>query len=168
MCIRDRVLGGCQSLGEGFLYLLRRQLEKQGQERIKRLELLLSPLGKNGGGLGAVRLLDVYKRQHGLRLSPITQVLIEKCISGWKEIEFEVIRDSASNAITVCSMENLDPVGCLLYTSDRIHGRHISPTDRLAEALEENLSANRRKGKVPWRIRPDHSGVHTAYQNPLN
>lgn len=51
------VLGGCQSLGEGFLYLLRRQLEKQGQERIKRLELLLSPLGKNGGGLGAVRLL---------------------------------------------------------------------------------------------------------------
>ena len=51
------VLGGCQSLGEGFLYLLRRQLEKQGQERIQRLELLLSPLGKNGGGLGAVRLL---------------------------------------------------------------------------------------------------------------
>lgn len=51
------VLGGCQALGEGFLYLLRRQLEKQGQQRTCQLELLLSPLGKNGGAVGAVRLL---------------------------------------------------------------------------------------------------------------
>lgn len=52
------------------------------------------------------------------RLSPITQVLIEKCISGWKEIEFEVIRDRKGNVITVCSMENFDPVG--IHTGDSI------------------------------------------------
>src|SRR5699024_3012570 len=55
---------------------------------------------------------------NGLRLSPITQILVEKCISGWKEIEFEVIRDSKGNIITVCSMENVDPVG--VHTGDSI------------------------------------------------
>ena len=55
---------------------------------------------------------------HGLRLSPITQILVEKCISGWKEIEFEVMRDGAGNVITVCSMENFDPVG--VHTGDSI------------------------------------------------
>ena len=44
----------------------------------------------------------------GIRLSPINQILVEKCISGWKEIEFEVMRDAIGNEITVCSMENLD------------------------------------------------------------
>ena len=53
-----------------------------------------------------------------LRLSPITQILVEKCISGWKEIEFEVMRDGAGNVITVCSMENFDPVG--VHTGDSI------------------------------------------------
>ena len=55
---------------------------------------------------------------NGLMLSPITQVLIEKYIGGWKEIEFEVLRDSAGNVITVCSMENFDPVG--IHTGDSI------------------------------------------------
>ena len=49
--------------------------------------------------------------QRGLRMSPIHQILVEQCIAGWKEIEFEVMRDSAGNCITVCSMENFDPVG---------------------------------------------------------
>ena len=49
---------------------------------------------------------------------PSTQILVEKCISGWKEIEFEVIRDRKGNAITVCSMENVDPVG--IHTGDSI------------------------------------------------
>jgi carbamoyl-phosphate synthase large subunit len=44
-------------------------------------------------------------------MSPITQILVEKCISGWKEIEFETMRDAAGNVIAVCSMENFDPVG---------------------------------------------------------
>ncbi|MDD4716404.1 MAG: carbamoyl-phosphate synthase large subunit, partial [Oscillospiraceae bacterium] len=56
--------------------------------------------------------------QNGLRLSPITQILVERCISGWKEIEFEVMRDRAGNVITVCSMENFDPVG--VHTGDSI------------------------------------------------
>ena len=75
-------------------------------------------LGGTGGGIAnnEEELRDIAR--NGLRLSPITQVLIEKCISGWKEIEFEVIRDSNDNCITVCSMENFDPVG--VHTGDSI------------------------------------------------
>ncbi|MBP1560895.1 MAG: carbamoyl-phosphate synthase large subunit [Oscillospiraceae bacterium] len=75
-------------------------------------------LGGTGGGIAynEDELRDIAT--NGLRLSPITQVLIEKCISGWKEIEFEVIRDSKGNVITVCSMENFDPVG--VHTGDSI------------------------------------------------
>ncbi|MDD7184322.1 MAG: carbamoyl-phosphate synthase large subunit [Ruminococcus sp.] len=75
-------------------------------------------LGGTGGGIAnnEDELRDISK--NGLRLSPITQVLIEKCISGWKEIEFEVIRDRKGNVITVCSMENFDPVG--IHTGDSI------------------------------------------------
>lgn len=75
-------------------------------------------LGGTGGGIAKneEELRDIAK--NGLRLSPITQILIEKCISGWKEIEFEVIRDSKGNVITVCSMENFDPVG--VHTGDSI------------------------------------------------
>ncbi|MBR4101279.1 MAG: carbamoyl-phosphate synthase large subunit [Oscillospiraceae bacterium] len=75
-------------------------------------------LGGTGGGIAynEEELRDIST--NGLRLSPITQVLIEKCISGWKEIEFEVIRDSKGNVITVCSMENFDPVG--VHTGDSI------------------------------------------------
>ena len=75
-------------------------------------------LGGTGGGIAdnEEMLRDITK--NGLRLSPITQVLIEKCISGWKEIEFEVIRDRKGNVITVCSMENFDPVG--VHTGDSV------------------------------------------------
>lgn len=75
-------------------------------------------LGGSGGGIAynAAELHEIA--ENGLRLSPITQVLIEKNISGWKEIEFEVIRDSKANSITVCSMENVDPVG--VHTGDSI------------------------------------------------
>lgn len=75
-------------------------------------------LGGTGGGIAQdeAELRDIAT--NGLRLSPITQVLIEKCISGWKEIEFEVIRDRKGNVITVCSMENFDPVG--VHTGDSI------------------------------------------------
>ncbi len=75
-------------------------------------------LGGAGGGVAydeeELRLIS----HNGLMLSPITQVLIEKYIGGWKEIEFEVIRDGAGNVITVCSMENFDPVG--IHTGDSI------------------------------------------------
>ena len=85
-------------------------------------------LGGTGGGIAdnEEMLRDITK--NGLRLSPITQVLIEKCISGWKEIEFEVIRDRKGNVITVCSMENFDPVG--VHTGDSIV---IAPTVTLTD-----------------------------------
>ena len=75
-------------------------------------------LGGTGGGIAYTpdELHEIAT--NGLRLSPITQILVEKCISGWKEIEFEVIRDSKNNTITVCSMENVDPVG--VHTGDSI------------------------------------------------
>jgi len=75
-------------------------------------------LGGSGGGIAYNRDELHEIAENGLRLSPITQVLIEKNISGWKEIEFEVIRDSNNNIITVCSMENFDPVG--VHTGDSI------------------------------------------------
>ena len=75
-------------------------------------------LGGTGGGIVAneAELREICGG--GLALSPIHQVLVERCVSGWKEIEFEVIRDSKANVITVCSMENFDPVG--VHTGDSI------------------------------------------------
>ena len=75
-------------------------------------------LGGSGGGIAAngKELRSIAKT--GLDLSPITQILVEKCISGWKEIEFETMRDAAGNVIAVCSMENFDPVG--VHTGDSI------------------------------------------------
>ena len=75
-------------------------------------------LGGAGGGVAdnAEELREIART--GLDMSPITQVLIEKCIAGWKEIEFEVMRDSVGNVIAVCSMENFDPVG--IHTGDSI------------------------------------------------
>ncbi len=75
-------------------------------------------MGGTGGGIAYDEAQFCEIAGNGLRLSPITQILVEKCISGWKEIEFEVIRDSKENIITVCSMENVDPVG--VHTGDSI------------------------------------------------
>ena len=75
-------------------------------------------LGGTGGGIAKTREEFLQIAQNGLMQSPINQILVEKCVSGWKEIEFEVIRDAKSNVITVCSMENFDPVG--VHTGDSI------------------------------------------------
>jgi carbamoyl-phosphate synthase large subunit len=75
-------------------------------------------LGGTGGGIVQNEAELIETVNNGLRMSPINQVLVEKCISGWKEIEFEVVRDSIGNVITVCSMENFDPVG--VHTGDSI------------------------------------------------
>lgn len=85
-------------------------------------------LGGTGGGIvnNEEELREITR--NGLYLSPITQVLVEKCIAGWKEIEFEVMRDSKGNVITVCSMENFDPVG--VHTGDSIV---IAPCVTLAD-----------------------------------
>ncbi|MCL2047698.1 MAG: carbamoyl-phosphate synthase large subunit [Defluviitaleaceae bacterium] len=85
-------------------------------------------LGGSGGGIAKdeAALRDIA--ENGLALSPISQILAEKSIAGWKEIEFEVMRDRAGNAIIVCSMENFDPVG--VHTGDSIV---IAPTVTLAD-----------------------------------
>ncbi|MCR5045105.1 MAG: carbamoyl-phosphate synthase large subunit [Treponema sp.] len=85
-------------------------------------------LGGTGGGIAKNdRELDEIAH-NGLHRSPIHQILVEKCIAGWKEVEFEVMRDSAGNVITVCSMENFDPVG--IHTGDSIV---IAPTVTLSD-----------------------------------
>ena len=75
-------------------------------------------LGGTGGGFAHSKEELYELAKMGLMLSPITQILIERNISGWKEIEFEVMRDSAGNVIAICSMENVDPVG--VHTGDSI------------------------------------------------
>lgn len=84
-------------------------------------------LGGTGGGIAydEMSLREIADR--GINLSRVNQVLIERCIAGWKEVEFEVLRDSAGNVITVCSMENIDPVG--VHTGDSIV---VAPTQTLA------------------------------------
>lgn len=84
-------------------------------------------LGGTGGGIAydEPSLREIADR--GIHLSRVGQVLIERCIAGWKEIEFEVMRDSAGNVIQICSMENIDPVG--VHTGDSIV---VAPTQTLA------------------------------------
>ncbi len=85
-------------------------------------------LGGTGGGIAHNEQELAEIAPHGLRLSRVHQVLIEKCIAGWKEIEYEVMRDSKGNCITVCNMENIDPVG--VHTGDSIV---VAPSQTLAD-----------------------------------
>lgn len=85
-------------------------------------------LGGSGGGIAhnEVELIEIL--ENGLRLSRVGEVLVERCIAGWKEIEYEVMRDGAGNCITVCNMENLDPVG--VHTGDSIV---VAPSQTLGD-----------------------------------
>ena len=85
-------------------------------------------LGGSGGGIAhnQVELEEILA--NGLRLSRVGEVLVERCIAGWKEIEYEVMRDSAGNCITVCNMENIDPVG--VHTGDSIV---VAPSQTLGD-----------------------------------
>ncbi len=91
-------------------------------------------LGGSGGGITETpaKLREVAER--GLKYSLIGQLLIEKCVTGWKEIEFEVMRDGSDNCITICSMENIDPMG--VHTGDSIVvAPALSLTDREYQTL---------------------------------
>lgn len=94
-------------------------------------------LGGSGGGIAdnAQELEDICS--NGLRLSRVGQCLIERCIAGWKEIEYEVMRDSAGNCITVCNMENLDPVG--VHTGDSIV---VAPSQTLGDKEYQMLRSS--------------------------
>mgnify|MGYP002510670408 FL=1 len=85
-------------------------------------------LGGSGGGIAHNQEELESILENGLRLSRVGQVLVERCIAGWKEIEYEVMRDSAGNCITVCNMENIDPVG--VHTGDSIV---VAPSQTLGD-----------------------------------
>ena len=85
-------------------------------------------LGGSGGGIAYNEEQCAEILENGLRLSRVGQVLVERCIAGWKEIEYEVMRDGAGNVITVCNMENIDPVG--VHTGDSIV---VAPSQTLGD-----------------------------------
>ena len=94
-------------------------------------------LGGSGGGIAHnhQELVDIL--ENGLRLSRVGQVLVERCIAGWKEIEYEVMRDGAGNCITVCNMENIDPVG--VHTGDSIV---VAPSQTLGDKEYQMLRSS--------------------------
>ncbi len=94
-------------------------------------------LGGSGGGIAynQEQLMEIL--ENGLRLSRVGEVLVERCIAGWKEIEYEVMRDSAGNCITVCNMENIDPVG--VHTGDSIV---VAPSQTLGDKEYQMLRSS--------------------------
>ena len=111
----------CQSIGEPTIPSEITYSIEEAKEAAKRIgyPVVLRPaftLGGTGGGFAANEEELVEIGMNGFALSPVHQVLIEKSVKGYKEIEFEVMRDSKNNAITICGMENIDPVG--VHTGD--------------------------------------------------
>ena len=94
-------------------------------------------LGGSGGGIAEDRETCREILENGLRLSRVGQVLVERCIAGWKEIEYEVMRDGAGNVITVCNMENIDPVG--VHTGDSIV---VAPSQTLGDKEYQMLRSS--------------------------
>ena len=94
-------------------------------------------LGGSGGGIAhnETELVDILS--NGLRLSRVNEVLVERCIAGWKEIEYKVMRDAAGNCITVCNMENIDPVG--VHTGDSIV---VAPSQTLGDKEYQMLRSS--------------------------
>ena len=95
------------------------------------------PLGGSGGGIAhnEQELVDILS--NGLRLSRVGEVLVERCIAGWKEVEYEVMRDANGNCITVCNMENIDPVG--VHTGDSIV---VAPSQTLGDKEYQMLRSS--------------------------
>jgi len=94
-------------------------------------------LGGSGGGIAHNQAELEKILENGLRLSRVGQVLVERCIAGWKEIEYEVMRDGAGNCITVCNMENIDPVG--VHTGDSIV---VAPSQTLSDKEYQMLRSS--------------------------
>ncbi|MDD6504585.1 MAG: carbamoyl-phosphate synthase large subunit [Lachnospiraceae bacterium] len=94
-------------------------------------------LGGSGGGIAhnETELIDILT--NGLRLSRVGEVLVERCIAGWKEVEYEVMRDAKGNCITVCNMENIDPVG--VHTGDSIV---VAPSQTLGDKEYQMLRSS--------------------------
>lgn len=115
---------------------------KDGEEYAKTLgyPVVLRPaytLGGSGGGIVYNEEELIETLENGLRLSRVGQVLVERCIAGWKEIEYEVMRDGIGNVITVCNMENIDPVG--VHTGDSIV---VAPSQTLGDKEYQMLRSS--------------------------
>ena len=115
---------------------------EEGQQFAKKqgFPLIIRPaytLGGTGGGIvkNAKNLEEILQR--GLQASPIGQCLVERSVAGWKEIEYEVMRDAADNCITICNMENIDPVG--IHTGDSIV---VAPSQTLSDVEYQMLRAS--------------------------
>ena len=120
---REKFKELCQELGEPVLESIIAESEEEGIEAANKIEypVVLRPaftLGGTGGGFADNEQELKPLLKHALKLSPVNQVLVEKSIKGYKEIEYEVMRDHNDTAITICNMENLDPVG--VHTGDSI------------------------------------------------
>ncbi|MHB8946537.1 MAG: carbamoyl-phosphate synthase large subunit, partial [Bacillota bacterium] len=128
-------------------------------------------LGGTGGGLADTPEALSEAAARGLKASPIGQILVEKSLAGWKEIEYEVMRDGKGNRITVCNMENLDPVG--VHTGDSIV---VAPSQTLSDGDYQRLrSASRRiidalgiEGgcNVQFALNPRGDDYHVIEVNP--
>jgi carbamoyl-phosphate synthase large subunit len=138
------------------------------------LPLVVRPaftLGGTGGGLCATEEQFVEVVTNGLAVSPIGQVLVERSLAGWREIEYEVMRDAAGTCITICNMENLDPMG--VHTGDSIV---VAPAQTLTDREHQQLrsaalriiSALGIAGgcNVQFALAPDSSEYHVIEVNP--
>ena len=120
---REKFKELCQELGEPVLESIIAESEEEGIAAANKIgyPVVLRPaftLGGTGGGFADNEQELKPLLKHALKLSPVNQVLVEKSIKGYKEIEYEVMRDHNDTAITICNMENLDPVG--VHTGDSI------------------------------------------------
>jgi carbamoyl-phosphate synthase large subunit len=146
----------------------RRFLEATG------LPLVVRPaftLGGTGGGLCATEEQFVEVVSNGLAVSPIGQVLVERSLAGWREIEYEVMRDAAGTCITICNMENLDPMG--VHTGDSIV---VAPAQTLTDREHQQLRSAALRiiselgiaggCNVQFALAPDASDYHVIEVNP--
>src|SRR5688572_27069629 len=128
-------------------------------------------LGGSGGGIVATEGEFLDRVRGGLRASPIGQVIVEKYLDGWQEVEYEVMRDAADTCICVCSMENVDPLG--VHTGDSIV---VAPVQTLSDATHQRLRSAalaiiRALGveggcNVQFALSPDHSEYAVIEVNP--
>ena len=113
-------------------------------------------LGGTGGGIVETEPAYRERIRAGLRASPIGQVMVEKCLVGWQEVEYEVMRDADDTCIAVCSMENVDPLG--VHTGDSIV---VAPVQTLTDAVHQRLRSAaladhpraRRRGRLQRPVR---------------
>ncbi len=163
-------------IGEPVLESATANTIEQAREILGRIGLpvVIRPaytLGGTGGGMAHTR--GEFERivTGGLRVSPIHQVLVEKSVAGWKEIEYEVMRDSANNCITVCNMENIDPMG--IHTGDSIV---VAPSQTLTNKEYQmlrtaSLKIIRALGieggcNIQFALDPESNSYHVIEVNP--